>query len=199
MVFATPDWDMAVFELLNQDWRNGVLDWAMPLISSPVVLWVLGAVLFALVIRKQPKRQIARLLLVVAALGLADAGTSVLKDTFERVRPLNSLSGAHYHEDGQWQVRPPGYVNEDPAATSYPSAHASNSMAAAFMAALIWSASRRFIWVLPLVVGYSRIYLAKHFPTDVLGGWMFGAVVAGVLFLLANRLDRRRRVFGLEW
>ena len=65
--------------------------------------------------------------------------------------------------------------------TSYgiPSSHASDSLAE--WGFLAYRLKKDWLWALSIVVvlmiGISRMYLAVHFPTDVLAGWLIGLVV----------------------
>ena len=109
----------------------------------------------------------------VASVAGAAALTGVMKLVFHRPRPQ------------LW----PRLVTESGA--SFPSGHSMYS--AAFVAALILLAwPSRLRWpalvlgtLFTLVVGWSRVDLGVHYPTDVLAGWLSGtAWVLGVYSLL---------------
>jgi undecaprenyl-diphosphatase len=80
---------------------------------------------------------------------------------------------------------------------SFPSGHAMGSMTLAMTAVLLaWPS--RWRWpvlvvasLFAVVVGYSRVYLGVHFPSDILAGWMAGTawVVGAYLVLFSG--DRR--------
>jgi undecaprenyl-diphosphatase len=45
--------------------------------------------------------------------------------------------------------------------------------------------------VLALLIGFTRVYLGVHYPSDVLGGWMLGLSWAIVCGVVCHRLQRR--------
>jgi len=68
---------------------------------------------------------------------------------------------------------------------SYPSVHASCATALAFIAGCaIYNKSKKMgyaIWAFPVIIGITRIYVMQHYLTDIIGGFMFGVLVAVVL------------------
>ncbi len=184
MFFHTPQFDLDLFVLINQTLHSGLLNLPMQLLSSMTALFLILLPLMGWLIWKFGKKQIPLCLLLLLAMGLSDASSGVVKGQVKRVRPLNSVASTWYVEDAQWRQRPEIFSRTKASGTSYPSAHAANTACLALLSMLLWPAlKRKQLWVLPLLVGFSRIYLGKHFPTDVLAGWLFGATIAGFVWL----------------
>lgn len=92
----------------------------------------------------------------------------------------------------------------DTYSTSFPSGHAMNS-AIVFLtlgALLARAQADRPLRIyfmsvavfLTLTIGFSRIYLGVHWPSDVLAGWCVGAVWAILCTLIAGLLQRRNTI-----
>jgi membrane-associated phospholipid phosphatase len=96
--------------------------------------------------------------------------------------------------------RPPADIRlVKAAATSFPSGHATQSLATfgalAVVAAAVVAQAGRAATVLALVlaagIGWSRVYLGVHWTTDVIAGWLIAAAWIGVVAWLAGRFSRR--------
>ena len=91
-----------------------------------------------------------------------------------------SLGGASLITLGaKWFVnraRPEGASTRDK--SSVPSAHAVGAAAVAVLVARRHGRLGALAWAVALWIGVSRIYLGRHYPTDVLSGFLLGAIAS---------------------
>ena len=110
----------------------------------------------------------------VVTVGLSITGHSVAKEAFARSRPT--------------LVPPLDYVDT----YAYPSGHAAGAMVILLLGAMLLGGRKIVIAavLLALAIGLSRIALGVHWPSDVLGGWLFGGGAALIGYAVAKRVAR---------
>jgi len=149
--------------LIANNWSNPRLDKYMITISNPY-RWHIPVLTAALVlIYLDWKSGLLALLLGSLSSSVADLINSrLIKKKTDRIRPGKQLP----------EIRSLGVMNHGK--KSFPSNHASNTMAFAVAFSFLFSWAGWIMIPLSLLVGYSRIYCGAHFPLDVLAGWVIG-------------------------
>jgi membrane-associated phospholipid phosphatase len=129
----------------------------------------IAVILFLAVLAWRRCWHAATVFLVTVALSIA--GHSVMKEGFARARP--TLVPWLDHADTY----------------AYPSGHAAGMMVILLLGSLLIG-DRRLVWaavLLSIAVGLSRIALGVHWPSDVIGGWMFGGGMALIGYAVAGQ------------
>jgi len=179
MIERLKDWDAELFMLINgshSDFFDFIMYWA-----SDKFIWIPLYLYFGYLIYKEYQiKGLISLAFISITIILSDQGaTHLFKNVFLRLRPchepglqtfihlVNSYCGGKY-----------GFL----------SAHAANSFAVAgFLYLFIGKESTYLKYILAvwlLIIAYSRIYLAAHYPGDVLAGAIFGTAIGITVFKL---------------
>ena len=68
---------------------------------------------------------------------------------------------------------------------SFPSGHATRAAVIALLGGYAFSnrfpRGRYLIWIFPILESLSRVYVLQHYPMDVIGGSVFGTVLAAIV------------------
>jgi undecaprenyl-diphosphatase len=139
------------------------------------LLWIVLALVLGAAYRRW-----GTMWLTVVAIALADWSATGLKALVGRDRPP-----LRYPE--------PKTLVPVPHDASFPSGHAATSFAAATMLSLAFPRFAPPLFVLAAAVAFSRVYVGVHYPLDVIGGAVLGALIAIALRRLAANLPRSRR------
>lgn len=192
---GTTTWDIPLFEAINFN-GGSILDWVMTAISG-VWMWLpLYALIIYMVWRKYGwKGLIALVVAIGVAMGMAD----IIAGIFKHSGPLKEL-----WPDFPVRQRPMfndlvddvHVVSTKHGQYGTVSAHAATIVALAVISTIVIS-RQWFTWLMvsvAVLICYSRIYLACHFPQDILIGALLGIVSGFVgvwLFRWILRLGRR--------
>ncbi len=206
--------DHSLFLALNFD-GGPALDRAMLTLSGTAIWLPLYALILWLVWRRAGWRSLLLfIVLMVAALALSDMVSGIFKhngllggllpDFEPRWRPMFTpeLEGLAIAPDSLYAIRQVGMPGEwavhvpvEAVAGRYGtvSAHAATIVALAVLSASV--VRRRWFTglmvVCTLVICYSRIYLAKHFPMDLLWGALVGLLLGWGAWRIFRRFAGR--------
>lgn len=183
--------DTQLFYLINHH-HCTAMDWVMWVLSSRwswLVVIVAGFGLATLV--REPRKW----WLVLAGIGLcfllADQGSvQLFKNTVCRLRPCHALPDVHMFREGCGGLY--GFI----------SSHAANAFAIAtffFLRYRRWPGMEKgkalivpiFFAAWAVLTSYSRAYLGKHYPGDLLCGALFGILVGFLINLFINWIEKK--------
>ena len=181
----TDSFDQSVVLFFSQNVGNPTLDTIMQYVTeSGEVLWMLAFGILMMVIPKTRRIGITLMILIVISTLL----TGYVKCGIDRDRPDFDYEGTPF----------PVEISRDTYAlfceggfdASFPSGHAARSMIFAII--LGYVLSERFprgaylLFLYPVMISISRIYVLQHYPMDVIGGAIIGIMLAGVMAKRTN-------------
>lgn len=153
-------------------------------ISEGWIFIPLWAFFFYIIYRQKNTRNlITALFMAVLIIVCADQSANFVKKSVKRYRPTHHhVIGEKVHVVNDYRGGQYGFF----------SSHAANTFGIAFFLFLYFKRIGRrypyliFLW--PLAVGYSRIYLGVHYPSDILFGMLDGCLWGFVFYKLFLKL-----------
>ena len=180
--------DMNLIKWIHQYFSNTLLDITMPFITNkknwmfPIIVLI-----FLLGFFSGPKGKIALAVLIIS-LSFTDAiCAQILKPFFERIRPSHlNLEGINLliSKGGKW---------------SMPSNHAANMFSLAIVLSYFYKKYKPLLFVLAIIISFSRVYVGVHFPGDVIVGGLIGFFISTSFLILWGKIKLHEIKKGRSW
>ncbi len=187
---------MEQIELLDRHILQQINSWHTPFLDvlmywmTQVWFWLpMVAIVLLILWRHYGKKQMALILAFFAlSVVMTDQSARFIKNKVQRYRPSHNLElqdEVHLHQNKDGSVYRGGQYG-------FVSSHAANSFGLVVLLMYFFAPiGKKYIWLFPLwavVFCYTRMYLAVHYPLDILCGAALG-IVCGLLALFLYKLS----------
>lgn len=177
-------WDRGVFGMVNQMFTSSFFDAIMPMLSDRT-LWLipLSVLWIVFFFRTSRRGRIVALCCFMVVAATDQLAATVIKPLVARVRPCNVIPQTHYYDEGKeiWIYTDKFALTTYKSSFGFPSNHSANMAGQAIYWSYFYPQISPFLIAGALAVGYSRVYLGYHYPSDVAAGYFLGIFVALVI------------------
>jgi undecaprenyl-diphosphatase len=184
--------DQAIFHLINEQWTSPALDLFMGALSDSEIWKPLFVAIGLSALFFGGFKARAFVICLALSLLIAELLTGVLKSAVDRHRPkqvesvrMVELEKTHPKFMSLFKKRTIRFSDQSDRSSSgpsFPSGHMADNTVIAVYCTLFYRRRGWFYWIITAAVGYSRIYLGAHWPSDIIAT-LFLAVGEALLML----------------
>lgn len=186
MIETITNIDWSILHWIQGHLRCGFLDKVMPVITylgnyKLFTIWLVAALIMICTKRYRSPGVV----LLIGIIAWHFVGNVILKNIFGRPRPFIA--------DPSIQL-----LIQAPGGESFPSGHTGVS---ALAAAILMKTEKKFGWfAIPMaaLIMFSRVYLEVHYPSDVLGGIVFGVLLGLLVWEIGRRTVMKHSRWGVD-
>jgi membrane-associated phospholipid phosphatase len=169
--------DQTLFHLINEWWTNPALDLFMAAISNSQIWKPVFVVIVLIIVVFGGFKARACIICILLSLIVAEQFTGLLKTAFDRRRPkqvqvvrmveLQKTRPMFLTLFKEPEIRYSDQSDRNNSGPSFPSGHMTNNTVIAVCLTLFYRRRGALYWILTAAIGYSRIYLGAHWPSDI--------------------------------
>jgi membrane-associated phospholipid phosphatase len=190
--------DQTLFHLINERWTNPALDLFMAAISNSEIWKPIFVVIVLIMVVFGGFKGRACIICILLSLLVAEQFTGLLKTAFDRRRPkqvqvvrmveLQKTRPMFLTLFKEPTIRYSDQSDRNNSGPSFPSGHMTNNTVIAVCLTLFYRRRGALYWIPTAAIGYSRIYLGAHWPSDIFATFFLAAgetlLILAVLELL---------------
>lgn len=170
------NFDFRILDWIQYNLKSNVLDSIMPIITSlgnGGAIWIMITAILLIFKKTREYGYMSAIALVLCLI----VGNLALKPFIARTRPFDINQMIEI-------------LISKPKDFSFPSGHTMSSFAVATVLMYMDMKIGIISFVLALLIGFSRLYLYVHFPSDVIAGMILG-ILAGIIAIILFKANYR--------
>lgn len=165
--------DLNIMNFIKVYLKCSFLDFLMPIVSelgNNGFIWITMSVFL---IFNKKYRHIGIIMLTTIFMAVI-LGEGIIKHLVQRPRPSNFIDASNL-------------LIKVPDSYSFPSGHTTMAFGSVFVFSKYFKKYKLYFFAFASIIGFSRIYLSVHYPSDVIGGVILGFISYELVIYLYHR------------